>query len=83
MGNMGKLEKLYRCYLMEKQELNAKKQLTPELTAFYGFLRFRLNPDDFIEAEGLLNDLLAVIEEDYFITGIEYLSEFIKEILTE
>ena len=80
---MGKLEKLYHCYLMEHQELNAKKQLTPELTAFYGLLRFRLNPDDFIEAESLLNDLLAVVEKEYFITGIEYLSEFMKEILTE
>ncbi len=80
---MRKLENLYHCYLMENRELHAKKQLTPELKSLYGFLRFRLKPDDYIEAEGLLHDLLAVIEKEYFITGIEYLSEFMKELLTE
>lgn len=80
---MRKLENLYHCYLMENQELNAQKPPFSELEALYGFLRFRLKPDDYMEAEGLLNDLLAVIEKEYFITGIEYLSAFMKELLTE
>lgn len=53
------------------------------METLYGFLRFRLKPDDYMEAEGLLNDLLAVVEKEAFISGIEYLSVFMRELLTE
>ena len=45
--------------------------------AFCGFFHF------FLFSHSSCSITLAVVEKEYFITGIEYLSEFMKEILTE
>lgn len=79
---MNKIEILCKTYFAERP-ISAGKPYQQQFDAIYGFLRFRLSPDDFLEAESLLNELLAVVEEQSFCAGIEFLPQLLAGLIEE
>lgn len=79
---MTKIEILCQSYLAARSA-SAHKAYQEQFDAMYGFLRFRLSPDDFLEAESLLNELLAVVQKESFCIGIAYLPQLWAELLED
>ena len=79
---MKKIEILCQSYLAARPA-NTQNLYRPQFDAMYGFLRFRLNQDDFMEAESLLNDLLAAVEEASFCAGTAYFPQLLAELAEE
>ncbi len=49
----------------------------------HDFLELNLNPDSYLEAENLLNDLVLTIEQESFYAGIKCLPLLLKELIEE
>ncbi len=81
---MKHVDLLYQNYLAERQAREqAIQQRKIEYEVMHDFLELNLSPEDYLEAENLLNDLVLSVEEEGFYAGIGYLPLILKELLIE
>lgn len=78
------IDLLYQNYAAEQQKKGQGiQQKKIEYEAMHDFLELNLNPDSYLEAENLLNDLVLTIEQESFYAGIKYLPLLLKELMEE
>ena len=81
---MKRIDLLYQNYAAEQLAKGRTiQQRKVEYEVMRDFLEFHLNPDDYLEAENLLNDLVLTIEEESFCAGMKYLPQLLKELTEE
>lgn len=81
---MKHIDLLYQNYLTEQQAKSQSiQQRKIEYEVMHDFLELHLDPDDYFEAENLLNDLVLSVEQEGFYAGIGYLPMLLKELLVE
>ena len=70
-------------YLALCKSCFAESQANAEMPdRVFCFLKQRLSEADYLEAEELINDAFAQIQEDAFFKGCRVLPELIKELMT-
>ena len=81
---MSKIKGLYQNYLKEKTE-DLQQFCTggEKMNHLQDFLKQTLPEEDYLQAEELLNDLLAEVEEKGFKAGCKYISELNHELLSK
>ena len=81
---MNKIAGLYHSYLRER-EMEFKEYCTggDNLKELQGFLKSKLNAEDYFTAEELLNALLTETEEKGFSAGCKYISGLNQELLSK
>lgn len=78
------IDLLYQNYAAEQQKKGQGiQQKKIEYEAMHDFLELNLNPDSYLEAENLLNDLVLTIEQESFYAGIKCLPLLLKELVEE
>lgn len=78
------IDLLYQNYAAEQQKKGQGiQQKKIEYEAMHNFLELNLNPDSYLEAENLLNDLVLTIEQESFYAGIKCLPLLLKELVEE
>ncbi len=81
---MKHIDLLYQNYAAEQQKKGQGiQQKKIEYEAMHDFLELNLNPDSYLEAENLLNDLVLTIEQESFYAGIKCLPLLLKELVEE
>lgn len=81
---MNKLTLLYQNYAAEQQSKRSDiPRRNVEYEVMHDFLELKLNPDDYLEAENLLNDLVASVEQESFCAGAGYLPQLLAELIEE
>ena len=81
---MKRIDLLYQNYAAEQLAKGRTiQQRKVEYEVMHDFLEFHLNPDDYLEAENLLNDLILTIEQESFCAGIKCLPLLLKELVEE
>lgn len=78
------IDLLYQNYAAEQQKKGQGiQQRKIGYEVMHDFLELNLNPDSYLEAENLLNDLVLTIEQESFYAGIKYLPLLLKELMEE
>lgn len=81
---MKHIELLYQNYLAEQQANDrSNRQRKIEYEVIHDFLELNLSPENYFEAENLLNDLILSVEQESFCAGIGYLPMLWKEMIEE
>jgi len=81
---MSKIKGLYRSYCHER-DADIHEQMTggEKMDNFREFLKQKLNAEEYMQAEELLNDLLAEVESNGFQAGCKYITELNHELLSK
>ena len=81
---MSKIRGLYQNYKKEQTE-DFRDFCTggEDLNEFMEFLKNKLDAEDFLTAEEMLNNLIAQVEEKGFTAGAKYTAELGKELLSK
>ncbi len=81
---MSKITGLYHNYCKERaEEIQEFCTGGDHLKEFQDFLKSKLNAEEYFQAEEMLNDLIAEVEEKGFAAGCRYVTALNQELLSK